>query len=323
MAGYNTGFITGYKVPFPVLPNSLYRQTAKLLGKRGYKIPYAHHSVIMHKGRKLAILAASNIDGNTWLPIGREGRFIKDRIRVSEECQLGAELYNALSSNNNAGKNDFDQGHLISYQEILWGDEKEKQVAGKDTFYFTNCVPQHSRLNKGVWKSLEQYITKSQTDDHNLNVSVFTGPVLSKSDPFFIRQVNNEVVQIPCSFWKVIYFKGDKGLTAVGFMMSHKQLLVKDGTVSFVQPASKPLKQRLPAKALFMDFKKSTTYQVKIELISEITGLMFHLQNVHLPYQKNEAREIVYKRIEVSRRPSPGEVFVKQPLDFTLSGITF
>lgn len=322
MTGYDSNFITGYKVPFPILPGKLYRQTAKLTGKRGYKIPYSHHSIVMHKMRKLAIFAASNIDGISWMPISRKGRFVKDLINIGAEHQLGSEFYDAISGSKTTGKNDFDQGHLISFQEILWGSEEDKQAAAKDTFYFTNCVPQHSKLNKGAWKSLEQYITKTQTDDHNLRVCVFTGPVLSKSDPLFIKPVDNEDLQIPGSFWKVIYFKGVNGLTAVGFMMSHKDLIFKDGTV--IQPESKFARLQLPAKELlFMDFIKSSTYQVKVEMIGEITGLTFYLQNVHLPYQKDEPKEIVYKRIEVLRRPSPNKTLVKQSLDFILTGLTF
>ncbi len=318
--GYNPKFITGMKVPYPVLPNKLYRQTAKLRGKRGYKINYLHHSIIMHRKRKLAILAASNIDGSSWEPINRSGRFIKDEINVAENCQWGNELYDAISVSRGDLKNDFDQGHLISYQEILWGNDEEKKAAGKDTFYFTNCAPQHSKLNKGAWKSLEQYISKHQTDENDLRVSVFTGPVLSDIDLVFSRVVNNEPVQIPGAFWKVIYFKGENGLTAVGFMMSHQKLLLNDATVFSL---ARQLSRAEPLKNLFMDFPKSTTYQVKVELIADITGLKFHLENVHLPYQKEEAKEIVYKRIEVLRKPGQTGELGQQQLDFTLSGLTF
>ena len=319
MKGYNRNFIEGFKVPFPRMSKSLSSQKAKT--KAGYEIKYQHHSIIMNRIRKFAFLSASNIDGNTWIPIDRMGHFIKDNLNLSENLQLGTELYDAITSISGNGKNDFDQGHLTSYQEILWGNEREKQQAAQDTFYFTNCVPQHSLLNKGAWKSLEQYILKTQTDVHNLMVSVMTGPVLLDDDPFFIYQINGISIRIPCAFWKVIYYKGVHGLTCVGFMMSHKKLLLKAKTVVFDIKEVEPL--RMPSKEdLFMDFKKAGTFQVSVEMIKKICGLGFKTKGVHFPYQGEEALEILYRRIEVfNLRSAKSDLTKEQPMKFELQGL--
>ncbi|WP_026898759.1 DNA/RNA non-specific endonuclease [Daejeonella oryzae] len=315
MKGYKRNFIKGFTVPLPRMSRKLSSQRTGLKNTKQFEIKYTHHSIVMHKERKFAIISASNVDGNTWQPIIRKGNFIKDTIHLTENSQFGNELYHAVKSVSGQSKNDFDQGHLTSFQEILWGSEDEKLQAAKDTFYFTNCVPQHSLLNKGAWKLLEQYILKTQADIHNLHVSVMTGPVLKDNDPIFIHKVNGETVRIPCAFWKVIYFKGTHGLTCVGFMMSHKQLLIKDKTIEITEPFKIPSKEEY-----FMDFKKAGTFQVNVKMIKKISGMGFKTKGVHFPYENDDAREIIYKRIEVSKLLSRNAV-EDRSLDFELQGI--
>ena len=322
MKGYNRNFIKGFNVPLPRLSKSLSTQKAQL--KNGYEIRYMHHSILMHEKRKFAILCASNIDGTSWKPIPRKGNFVKDSLNLTEDLQLGDELYDAIKSVKNGRENDFDQGHLISYQEILWGNDQEKQQAARDTFYFTNCVPQHSRLNKGAWKSLEQYILRTQTDDKNLLVSVITGPVLLDDDPYFIHKIDGNIIRIPCTFWKVIYYKGVNGLTCVGFMMSHKKLLLNDKSVVFDVKEIKADILKLPAKEkLFMDFKQAGTFQVSIELIKKICGLGFKTKGVHFPYESKEPVKIIFKRIEILKmRSLKNDLIKNQPLGFEIQGLT-
>ena len=163
----------------------------------------------------------------------RKGIFKKDVRAVSAKYQLGNELYNAIKKSGSR-PNDFEEGHLTSFQEVLWGNTAtERKKAADDTFYFTNCVPQHQRVNAGLWRSLEQYILKTQTIQHGLRVNVVTGPLLSDDDPYYIEKINGQYVKIPCIFWKVVYYPNKRGLNAVGFMMSHTQLLLQDGTITF------------------------------------------------------------------------------------------
>ena len=80
-----------------------------------------------------------------------------------------------------------------------------------------------------------------------------TGPVLSDSDPYYIRKINNEFIKIPCVFWKVVYYPTHKGLNAVGFMMSQTKLLLQDGTVSFKRSGVKEMVAApVPADDLFI-----------------------------------------------------------------------
>lgn len=320
---YQPGFLAGYEVPLPTLPPALQREAARNNNGTGLAIDYAHHSLLINRKRKFAFVSASNIDGKTWQSIPRKGVFRKDTRQLKPEYQLGDELYSAIKSSG-LRPNDFEEGHLTSFQEVLWGaNATERKSAADDTFYFSNCVPQHARLNAGLWRSLEQYILKTQTIGHKLRVSVFTGPVLLARDPRYIKKINGQPLRIPCSFWKVIYYPGARGLNAVGFMMSQTRLLQQDGTVVFKTPLLSPSVAAAETDELFMHYKYDAVYQVRVELIQQITRLRFMLNHVHLPYQEHVSKKILYKRIQV--RPAMAAAtlpFHKKPLDYRLIRIT-
>jgi hypothetical protein len=121
----------------------------------------------------------------------------------------------------------------------------------------------------------------------------------------------------------VIYYPNNNGINAVGFMMSHKQLLLKNGIVSFDKANVGDELIEDGARDLFMDYKYDEVYQVKVEFIQQETGLQFMLQNVNLPYQLSEKKDVLYKRIEVLRHRTIGApTLIKQDLDFTLDRIT-
>lgn len=319
---YDKNFIAGNPVELPIIQGRLKNKIAPLIIGDGHIIDYAHHSVAMNKQRKFAFFAASNINGKSWMAINRKGSFKKDEKAILPQYQFGKELYDVIRANN-FSSNDFEQGHLITFQEVLWGTAAERKKAAADTFYYTNCVPQHEIVNSGLWRSLEQYVLKTETVQHGLKVNVLTGPLLLNTDPFYIKKVNGALVKIPCVFWKIIYYPNNNGLNAVGFMMSHKQLLLKEGTVTYDRGKVKESKIKQAASDLFMDYKYDGVYQVKVEFIQQQSGLKFMLKNVQLPYQSEEKKKLIYKRIEVARPAGTGlKSFAKQELNYRLLGIT-
>jgi endonuclease G len=263
----------------------------------GGLIDYTHHSVILNFKRKFAFLSASNIDGNSWQPIERSGDFVKDSVRTQTAYQWGSELYRQMGVDGPRGVSAFDKGHLTAYQEVLWGPAEESSLAAKDTMYYTNCVPQHSLLNKGAWKSLEQFIIRKGIHQGDARLCVFTGPVFNPGDPWLTAQIDGQNVRIPTTFWKVIYYTWSDRLHAVGFMMSHEELLLQAGIITFEEKMVRP---RTPPDIMML-FPKATAYQVKVSLISEFTGLYFQTSGVEFPYTSENSKEIVYKRIEVRR----------------------
>jgi endonuclease G len=127
----------------------------------------------MRSDRRVAFYTAVNIDGNQLynFPRAKDVWFADGRIDGAHQTD------NSLYANNN-----LDRGHLVRRLDPVWGATRaEAQKAMEDTFHFTNCSPQHARLNQKTWLSLEDYVLQNAAT-HNLKVSVFTGPVFQDTD---------------------------------------------------------------------------------------------------------------------------------------------
>lgn len=324
MTGYNPNFFTDLLLPMPQLTAAQKRMRAPLAGKRGsYVLPYTHFSIVVNRKRAFAFFTACNIDGNQWKAVvEQEEDFTYDK-RLLPAYQTGNELYNLHSG---TGMNDFDKGHIVKFQDPQWGDELTSRQAARDTMTFANCVPQHQSLNRGAWKSLEDYIIKNFTRKSGADgqkVSLFAGPVLQAKDPFYIDLVKGKPFRVPVHFWKVIVYRNKKGLpSAVAFLMSQKDVLKR---YNFIVEEKKNI--RLAKKAdsadFFSNFRGGEPYQVRIDFIEKITGLKFGLQNLHHPYTKEEATEIIFKRVEIPAKKE-GRLtmpYKDRPLPFTFEQI--
>ena len=233
--GYDTQFLgEDYEVPHPIFRSDLEQDIAQL--KDGSNVlHYTHFSIVMSKSRRLAYYTVVNIDGNQLMKIGRNDKWYLDS-RIEKEYQCGPELYK---------NNSLDRGHLVRRLDPVWGDSAEK--ANKDTFHFTNCAPQQSKLNQKSWLDLENYILDN-AENANLKVTVFTGPVFRVDDIIY------RGVQIPAEFWKIaVIVKKDGNLSATAYLQTQKNLI----------------------EDLEFAYGEYKTYQVPISKIEAITGLDF------------------------------------------------
>jgi endonuclease G len=206
--GYNPAFLGDDKsVPLPVVPNAA--MIAPVDGEENGELRYTHFSIVMHKKRRLPFFTACNIDGQLLYNFPRvlDRWYVDKRLVDHTNHQIGEDLYN---------RNSLDRGHLVRRLDPAWGANREEaKDAEMDTFFFTNCSPQHSKLNQINWLSLEDYVL-GNAGTHNLKVSVFTGPVMSETDP------TCRGIQIPREFWKVVAllnsFTGQ--LSATAYLLS-------------------------------------------------------------------------------------------------------
>lgn len=89
--------------------------------------------------------------------------FIKYKVLCNDESEknsrAGLDFYevpNIKTSDNADYKNNiYDKGHMVPAADFCCDDEKLKQ-----TFSYVNCALQHEKLNRGVWKILEDYERK-------------------------------------------------------------------------------------------------------------------------------------------------------------------
>jgi endonuclease G len=265
--GYNPAFLgDDISVPLPVVPDA--KLIAPVDGEVHGELKYTHFSIVMHKDRRLPFFTACNIDGQSLynFPRGRDRWYLDTRLVDHTNHQIGEDLY---------ARNPLDRGHLVRRLDPAWGASREEaKEAEVDTFFFTNCSPQHSQLNQRTWLSLEDYVL-GNASTHDLKVSVFTGPVMSEAD----RRYRS--VQIPDEFWKVVAilnsFTGQ--LSATAYLLSQADHL---DDLEFV----------------FGEFR---TYQVTISEIERKTGLSFGDLSTYDPMDKSEglARRVISGSMDI------------------------
>lgn len=323
MSGYQPDFLTGTNIKLPKLSVAQKKLRAALKNNpKEFELKYTHFSIVMNKSRRFAFFVATNIDGMKWNAIIKNRPSFGKDANIPEQDQVGDELYNFYKSSSN---NDFDKGHLSKFQDPQWGDVATVKKAAVETMRYTNCVPQHHTLNRGAWKSIEDYIVKKFTVEDGKDgkkVTVFAGPVLSNSDPYYIDLINGKPLQIPCHFYKVIVYRNKTGkVAAAGFIMSQENLLRKYNLVVDEKQDVRgfTFTKEKPEVDYFEDFKTGEPYQVRIDFIEQVTGLKFNLDKVLQPYTKKQSTEVIFKRVEV---PISKEVFVglslkESPLNFT------
>jgi endonuclease G len=101
--GYDPAFL-GVPLPLPGVGSNAAVASAELR--------YHHFSVVMHRARRLALLAAVNIDGGATDAQPRsDDRWILDP-RLPRSEQTGADVY---------ADNDLDRGHLVRRLDPAWG----------------------------------------------------------------------------------------------------------------------------------------------------------------------------------------------------------
>lgn len=218
---YDPDFLgDGFTVPMPALSESLRAHAFA----DGAAVPYTHFSLVMHARRRVAIVAANNIDaarkvqvagGLTWHMDERIGEF-----------QLGPEVY---------ADNQLDRGHMVRREDVLWGSVPEARRANESTFFYANAAPQHQNFNQDEWVTLEDWVLDRATE-FSYRLCVFTGPVLRDNDPTLgdlppnLRSVFRTAgtAQIPAGFWKVIVLRdataGGDDLAVVAFAMRQTEM---------------------------------------------------------------------------------------------------
>lgn len=289
--GYNPRFLgRSYYLPLPKLSAEQKQDLIKFEGKK-FKLDYIHYSVVMCKSRRLAYYTAVNIDGSCWQNNPREGSW-KEEKRIATHEQLGNKLYRAENSK-------FDKGHLVRREDPEWGDKEISLKAGAQTFIFTNCAPQHEKLNRDIWADLEANILHAGADQLNVKVSVFTGPVLKASDGSFVTAIDKQYIQIPNLYWKVVVWKkSDNKTYAVGFLQSQEAFLIEDAIIRKPLPVSSKLLCKMTDDDFFehIEFKDGNIYQVRLEEIENLSGLKFDWQEVKRPFNQKPVAIIGQKR---------------------------
>jgi endonuclease G len=259
--GYDPNFL-GFSIPMPELQASIQRDAVEIDGnteKAQFELKYFHYSVIMNRKRRIAFVAAVNLNDRAKFHHDREG---KDRWffdpRIDESLQAGDEFYT---------QNKLDRGHLVRRADSAWGSTaKAAKLANDDTFHFTNCSPQHEIYNQSakasskhllLWGNLENHVAKQAKASSDGKLCVFNGPILRLNDPL------HRGLRVPKEFWKIIVYKRDSGKPgAVAFLLSQTQLIKNLPEEEFEAEEYRPFQVRVQEieKKTKLDFGKLSTF---------------------------------------------------------------
>lgn len=217
------------------------------------ELRYLHYSVVMKRSRRLALFTAVNIDGAQARRVKRGRDRWRFDPRLPRDMQLGNELYR---------RNPLDRGHLVRRLDPVWGEREVAEAASVDTFFWTNCSPQHSQLNQRTWLALEDHILDNAAT-LDFKVSVFSGPIYRDDDPLY-----RGLTLLPQAFWKVVVMRrtDDQTLSATGYVLSQASLI----------------------SDLEFAFGEFRTFQVPITQIEEMTGLDFNDLRTHDPLAQTD-----------------------------------
>ncbi|MCK6695204.1 MAG: DNA/RNA non-specific endonuclease [Thermoanaerobaculia bacterium] len=294
--GYDEHFL-GELVTPPRLSAKLKHDTVHTGAEKPYLLEHTGYSVALSASRRLAWFSSANLDAAQHQGIRRKNLQSQWKIEpeITPESVVTRPWYQASNKL-------LQRGHLTPADAMEWGaDENEAIERANSTFFYSNAAPQMRRLNCAEWRVLEAYIGAEAAKGGHSRLSVHTGPVLAPDDPVYLPQPEADAsLQIPRLFWKVVYYHNPANiLCRVGFLMSQEHLLRESQLVSW--PAAP--RRAAAAGGPFADLGDQKTYQVKVALIGQLTGLKF--TRAKEVYRDKRPRELVLMEIDLRERFTP------------------
>lgn len=117
----------------------------------------------------------------------------------------------ATATNEDYSRTGYDRGHLAPAGDMKWSAK-----AMRESFYLSNICPQKPKLNRGIWKELEEQCRMWAMDNGSL--LVVTGPVISGD----MKRLGKNRVAIPGSFYKVICYHTGTGYKGIAFLFENR-----------------------------------------------------------------------------------------------------
>ncbi len=140
--------------------------------------------------------------------LDRKGSFVKD-----------PELKYPQAKNSDYSASGFDKGHMVPCEDMSFSE-----LAMHETFFYSNCAPQTTELNRGEWKVLEE-LTRKWGKEYG-EVIVVSGPVL---EPNLKKMGDNpekngaSKIPVPNLFYKIIIRHEAQTYKAVSFLMPNSK----------------------------------------------------------------------------------------------------
>jgi endonuclease G len=215
-------------------------------GTLSVTLKYHHFAIRLHRRRQLAAFTAANIDEARRQPRGG---------RTPDTWHLDPRAPHDQTQQP-CHRKPFQRGQLVSQLDLAAQSEA-------DTFHWSNCAPQHERLNTAWWAAIDGHVLGT-ADIEAQRLCVFAGPVLHPRDPVL------RGVKVPLAYWKVIAWReAGAQLRALGFVVRQDAPVRKT-----IEEAEQTAGVRVALD--FPDLPdKVRGYQAAVARIAMMTGLRF------------------------------------------------
>ncbi|OAV73134.1 Nuclease precursor [Bacteroidales bacterium Barb6] len=105
----------------------------------------------------------------------------------------------------------YDRGHLAPAADMHWSEK-----AMRESFYLSNICPQKPKLNRGVWKKLEEQ--SRQWAEKYGALLIASGPVTTDN----LERLGEAGVAVPQAFYKVICGISDNKYRGIAFLLENR-----------------------------------------------------------------------------------------------------
>ncbi len=170
--------------------------------------------------------------------------------KFARDPQL-SEDYAVTSDYTNSG---YDRGHLCPA-----GDMNFNQTAMTETFFLTNILPQKPKLNRGIWKELEEQARLWAIENDSLYIVV---GALYDENP---KTIGKNKIAVPSKFYKVVADISKKdGYKAIAFIFENKDYSSDDYFMNYALSVEEL--EKLTGIDFFYNFQNKDVEQIEITL---------------------------------------------------------
>jgi len=135
-----------------------------------------------------------------------------DKVKRKNNFKVDTSIKTGSATLDDYKGSGYDRGHLKPA-----GDEPTDRIQMDETFYMSNMSPQEASFNRGIWKTLENYVRKEALESDS--VIVITGGVLVDG----LKTIGESKVSVPKHFYKFItIFKGNR-IEKIVFIIPNKK----------------------------------------------------------------------------------------------------
>ena len=145
---------------------------------------------------------------------GNSGRNLKRTDFWHEEQSINPKYRTTQADYRGSG---YSRGHILPSHDRLVSAEMNKQ-----TFCYSNIMPQLSKFNSGIWLKMENKVTSWNRDNFRDTLYVVKGGTIDKSE--HIKEYTKTGLIVPKYFFMAVLCLKNGEYKAMGFWVEHKEI---------------------------------------------------------------------------------------------------